>query len=74
VAVPLEWPAGARLLLDVVYDGWPTPLARSARAAGLAVVGGLEMLVAQAAKQFELFTGLAAPVDAMRLAGLRELR
>lgn len=57
------------VLLDVVYADWPTPLARAAEAAGMGVVGGLDMLVHQAARQFELFTGRVAPVDAMMQAG-----
>ncbi|MGC3994387.1 MAG: shikimate dehydrogenase [Propionicimonas sp.] len=57
------------LVFDVVYAGWPTPLARSAEAAGMAVVGGLDLLVHQAARQFTLFTGRGAPLDAMFAAG-----
>ena len=57
------------LLFDAVYAGWPTPLARAAGAAGLTVVGGLDLLVHQAALQFELFTGHAAPIEAMFAAG-----
>jgi shikimate dehydrogenase len=34
------------------------------------VVSGLEMLVHQAAEQVRLMTGLAAPVEQMRAAGL----
>lgn len=60
--------AGA-VLLDVVYAGWPTPVARAAAARGGSVVSGLEMLVHQAARQFELFTGTPAPVEAMQAAG-----
>lgn len=52
-------------LLDVVYAGWPTPLARAARDHGLVTVSGLDMLVHQAAAQFRLFTGVEADVDAM---------
>lgn len=57
------------VLLDVVYAGWPTPPARAAEAAGMTVVSGLDMLVEQAAEQFRLFTGRAAPVAAMAEAG-----
>lgn len=61
--------SGSRLdratVLDVVYAGWPTPLARAAGDHGAAVVSGLDMLVHQAAAQVELFTGLPAPLDAM---------
>ncbi|WP_367180053.1 shikimate dehydrogenase [uncultured Phycicoccus sp.] len=65
--------AHAGVLLDVVYAGWPTPLARAAAAAGMTVVSGLELLVHQAAEQFRLFTGRPAPVEAMREAGLAAL-
>jgi shikimate dehydrogenase len=57
------------VLLDVVYAGWPTPLARAGAAAGMTVVPGLDMLVHQAAEQFRLFTGVPAPVQAMAAAG-----
>ena len=67
-------PHGSRLpdhlLLDVVYAGWPTPLARTFQEAGASVVSGFEMLVHQAAEQVHLMTGLRAPVEAMRAAGL----
>ncbi len=61
------------VLLDVVYAGWPTPLATAAREAGMTVVPGLDMLVEQAARQFHLFTGQRAPVDVMRAAGVDAL-
>ena len=68
------FPKGPRptghLLLDVVYTGWPTPLARTFHEAGGSAVSGLEMLVHQAAKQVHLMTGLCPPVDEMRAAGL----
>ncbi len=59
----------APVLLDVVYADWPTPLAREAARLGWTVVSGLDMLVHQAAAQFELFTGVPAPVEAMMDAG-----
>lgn len=58
------------LLLDVVYAGWPSPLARTFADAGARVVSGFEMLVHQAAEQVYLMTGLLAPVEQMRAAGL----
>lgn len=60
--------AGA-VVLDVVYAGWPTPLARAAAGRGATIVSGLEMLVHQAARQFELFTGSPAPLGSMQAAG-----
>jgi shikimate dehydrogenase len=61
--------AAGQLLFDVLYHPWPTALAVAAEAAGAEVIGGLELLVQQAAGQVELMTGLVAPVDAMRAAG-----
>lgn len=61
----VTWRAGT-VLFDALYDPWPTPLAASATAAGLRVVSGLDLLLAQAVGQFEQFTGVPAPVDAMR--------
>ncbi len=58
-----------QLVFDVLYDPWPTPFAGAAAAAGAQVIGGLELLVQQAALQVELWSGRAAPVDVMRAAG-----
>jgi shikimate dehydrogenase len=56
------------LLLDAIYDPWPTPLAAAVDAAGGRVIGGLQMLLHQAFTQVEHFTGLPAPKEAMRAA------
>jgi shikimate dehydrogenase len=53
-------------LVDLPYPETATALA--ARAAGATVVDGLEVLVAQGAASFELWTGVPAPVDVMRAA------
>jgi shikimate dehydrogenase len=53
---------------DLVYHPHVTPLLAAARSAGAPVVGGLGMLVFQAALQVERWTGQAAPVAAMRAA------
>jgi shikimate dehydrogenase len=63
--------ADVPVVFDVLYDPWPTPLAESA--ADRVLVGGLDLLVHQAALQFQAFTGLPAPLDAMRAAGARVL-
>jgi shikimate dehydrogenase len=60
-------------VLDVVYHPWPTPLAVAAQQAGAIVAGGFGLLLHQAAEQVSLMTGLAAPVEAMRSAGLSAL-
>ncbi len=61
------------LLFDVVYAGWPTPLAQSAVAAGMEVVGGIELLIEQAALQFQLFTGDRVPELVLRAAAAAAL-
>jgi shikimate dehydrogenase len=61
---------GAGVLFDIVYHPWPTRLAAAWMAAGGTVVGGLDLLVEQAALQVELMTGCRpAPLDVMRAAG-----
>jgi shikimate dehydrogenase len=52
--------------VDLPYP--ETATAAAARAAGATVAGGLEVLVAQGAASFELWTGVRAPVDVMRAA------
>jgi 3-dehydroquinate dehydratase/shikimate dehydrogenase len=66
--VPASLHQRGSLVLDMVYDPLETRLLREAQAAGCATVDGLEMLLAQAAAQFETWTGLPAPVEAMRAA------
>jgi shikimate dehydrogenase len=56
------------LLLDAIYDPWPTPLATAVEEAGGRVISGLQMLLHQAFAQVEQFTGLPAPTEAMRAA------
>ena len=52
-------------LFDVVYYPWPTRLA-AAGVPGRVTLTGLDMLLHQAFRQFELITGVPAPVQAMR--------
>ncbi|HST53104.1 MAG TPA: shikimate dehydrogenase, partial [Pyrinomonadaceae bacterium] len=59
---------GARVAYDLVYNPRETRFLREASAAGCATVGGLSMLVAQAAAQLKLWTGLDAPLASMKAA------
>ncbi|MEV6377512.1 shikimate dehydrogenase [Micromonospora musae] len=71
VADPLAATVGWRprtVFFDALYDPWPTPLAAAAAASGCRVVSGLELLLAQAIGQFEQFTGVSAPREAMAAA------
>jgi shikimate dehydrogenase len=56
--------APGQTLVDLPYPR--TATAEAAGAAGARVLDGLEVLVAQGAASFELWTGQAAPIDAMR--------
>lgn len=64
---------GARLAYDLVYNPSETRFLREASEAGCATLGGLPMLVAQAAAQFKLWTGVAAPESLMYEAAERKL-
>jgi len=56
---------GVRLVYDLIYTPEETALLGDAKRAGCQTLGGLAMLVGQAAEQFRLWTGLEAPVDVM---------
>jgi len=57
--------AKGRVVYDLVYNPAETALIRKARAAGAQTIGGLEMLVSQACRQFEWWTGQTAPRQVM---------
>ena len=68
--LPAEWHRPGAVVLDMIYDPLETRFLREAQAAGGRIIGGLEMLIAQAVAQFETWTGLEAPVDTMKSAAL----
>jgi shikimate dehydrogenase len=53
-------------VIDLVYVTGGTPLVRKARSLGLRAVDGWEILLAQGAAAFLMWTGRSAPMDAMR--------
>jgi len=57
-----------RCVVDFVYTDSGTRLAQAAVDKSIPVIDGLELLVGQGALSFERFTGLPAPMDAMRRA------
>jgi shikimate 5-dehydrogenase len=65
--------AGIEVILDVVYNPWPTQLAASWAVTGGTIVSGLAMLLHQAGHQVTLMTGKPAPVAQMREALNAEL-
>jgi 3-dehydroquinate dehydratase/shikimate dehydrogenase len=73
-ASPLEsLPRSARVVFDTIYNPPRTRLLGQAQAAGLTCVSGVDMFVAQAAAQFEIWTSRPAPLPAMREAVVKAL-
>ncbi len=60
-----DLPPGA-LVMDMIFNPSETPLLRAARARGCSTLNGLTMLLYQGALAFELWTGQAAPIEAMQ--------
>jgi 3-dehydroquinate dehydratase/shikimate dehydrogenase len=59
---------GVRLAYDLVYNPIETMFLREARAGGCDTLTGIEMLIAQGAEQFRLWTGKEPDTDVMRAA------
>jgi 3-dehydroquinate dehydratase/shikimate dehydrogenase len=59
--LPVDVRLDGRVVYDLVYEPETTALLERAAAAGLTTIGGLEMLIAQAERQFELWTGERPP-------------
>ncbi len=60
--------AAACGFFDLTYGSAESPSVRRTREAGLPTADGKELLLAQAAASFEIWTGVTAPADAMRAA------
>ena len=59
----VQQPSG--VFFDVIYDPWPTKFAQSWARSGGAIMGGLELLIAQGIEQIKLFTGKDLPTEAL---------
>lgn len=57
-----------QVAVDLIYEPLETPWLAALRRRGVEAHNGLSMLVFQAVAAFELWTGIAAPVDVMRQA------
>lgn len=66
--VPAEALVEGQVVVDLVYEPAETEWMAGAARQGAVVLGGLGMLVHQAAAQLKLWTGLDPPVEAMWLA------
>ncbi len=74
MVIPPSLLDGVEIVFDTVYNPVETPLIREAKKRGCRVVYGVEMLVYQGAKAFEIWTGVEPNVEVMREAALRALR
>lgn len=61
----IHWVSESTLVFDTIYNPEQTLLLKQARERGCPTISGVDMFVRQAARQFELFTGYAAPADYM---------
>ncbi|OHD65347.1 MAG: shikimate dehydrogenase [Spirochaetes bacterium RBG_13_51_14] len=75
-AVPIDpgFISARHTVFDIVYSPHMTKLLSAAEERGSTIVHGIEMLVHQGARQFELWTGTSAPVETMRRAVLKHLQ
>jgi shikimate dehydrogenase len=71
--VPVEKLSPGLVVMDIVYNPLKTRLLQEAAGVGCMTIDGLSMFVHQGAQQFELWTGMKAPVDIMRMAVEAEL-
>lgn len=71
--VPWQHVFAKPAVYDVVYNPFETVFVREAKARGLTASGGLGMLVRQAGTSWSMWTGEAAPLEAMRDAAERAL-
>lgn len=74
---PVEDPAALHpglTVYDTVFNPLETTLMRQARAAGARAFGGLDMLVFQGARSFEIWTGLKPSPEVMKAAVIGRFR
>ncbi len=72
-SLPLPTLGADGLFVDLLYRPAMTPAQRAARAAGAQAMGGLGLLLHQAALSFELWTGRPAPLEIMSAAAVAAL-
>jgi len=72
--VSAEQLKGLRLVYDLVYVPFQTPLMTEADLAEVPKIGGLAMLIAQAVEQQKIWTGLEAPMKEMSRAAFERLQ
>ena len=71
--VPAHMFREGMVVMDAVYNPMETKMLKDARSRGCETIGGLEMFIHQGAQQFQLWTGLEAPLKVMRAVVTRAL-
>ncbi len=72
--VPKDLLKNKPILFDMVYNPMETPLIKTGKRYRCKIISGIEMLVFQGAKSFEIFTGKKAPIEVMRRTVISELK
>ncbi len=54
-----------QVIMDIVYSPYETQFLKQGKKAGATIIHGTEMLLHQGTAQFELYTGVKAPVEVM---------
>lgn len=62
-----------KLVYDLVYNPSETQFLKQANSVGVPTIGGLAMLISQAAQQFKIWTEIDAPAELMRQVALQKL-
>ncbi len=65
--------SSVKLVYDLIYNPEETLLIREAKAAGCKTLGGLDMLIGQAVRQFEIWTGETPSREIMQAAARKRL-
>ena len=71
--VPAHMFREGMVVMDAVYNPMETKMLKDAHSRGCETIGGLEMFIHQGAQQFQLWTGLEAPLKVMRAVVTRAL-
>jgi len=58
--------AKKHIVMDIVYSPHETLFLQNAKKSGAKIIHGIEMLLHQGTAQFELYTGVKAPIELMR--------
>ncbi|MDQ3181196.1 MAG: shikimate dehydrogenase, partial [Acidobacteriota bacterium] len=66
--------ARVKFVYDLVYNPFETRFLKEAKSVFVPTLGGMAMLIAQAMKQFEIWTGKVAPTKEMSQAALKKLQ